>query len=133
MNMIKGLWCRFQQCLGKFTMLFVKVSSETWLFRHLSKDVLGVRNFGNTKAVRVIFFFSKCSKFNTDFKISLKNSEKFFSFWDNIIWIGIVKFSLLRTGYFSSVANVLTSSPKFWHVNKRHFFEHNFLASDQWI
>ena len=28
---------------------------------------------------------------------------------------------LLRTGYFSSTANVLTSCPKIWDVNKREF------------
>ena len=99
--MIKVLWCRFQQCLGTFTILLVEASSETGLFRHLSDYVFGVR--------------------------------KIFSFWDNCIWIGIVKLSLLRTGYFSSAANVLTSSPKTWHVKKQLFFEHNFVASDEWI
>ena len=57
MNMIKVLWCRFQQCSGTFTVLLVERSSETGLFRHLSNHVFRVRNFGNTKAVRVIFFF----------------------------------------------------------------------------
>ena len=32
-----------------------------------------------------------------------------------------LKLSLLGTGYFSWAANVLTSSPKIWHVNKRDF------------
>ena len=32
-----------------------------------------------------------------------------------------MKLSLLRTGYISSAANVLTSSPKIWHVKKRYF------------
>ena len=49
------------------------------------------------------------------------------------MWIDIVKLSLLRTGYFSSVTNVLTSCPKIQHVNKTNFSEHNFLARDQWI
>ena len=49
------------------------------------------------------------------------------------IWIGIVKLSLWRTRYFSSADNVLTSSRKIWHVNKRNFFEHNFVASHKWI
>ena len=77
--------------------------------------------------------FSKYSKFTLDFKNAAKNSEKVFCFWDNCIWIGIVKLSLLRTGYFSSAANVLTSSPKICHVNKRDFFQLNFLPSDQWL
>ena len=59
--------------------------------------------------------------------------QTFFCFWDNWIGTGILKFSLLRTGYFSSVANMLRSSPKIWHVNKRDFLQLNFLASDRWI
>ena len=77
--------------------------------------------------------FWKGLKFNLDFKNEARNSEKVFCFWENSFWIGIVKLSLFRTGYFSSLANVLTSSPKIWHVNKRHFFVHNFLTSDKWI
>ena len=83
--------------------------------------------------MRVIFFFSKCSKFNLDFKNAAKNSEKVFCFIDNYIWIGISKLSLLRTGYFLSAANMLTSSRKNCHVNKRDFSVHNLLASAQWI
>ena len=132
MNMITVLWCRFQQSLGTFTILFVETSSETGLIRHLSDYVFRVRSFGNTKAVRIIFF-SKSSKFKLDFRNAAKNLEKFFSFSDNWISIGILKLSLLRTGYFSSVANVLTSSPKIWHVNKRDFFQLNWLGSDRWI
>ena len=78
-------------------------------------------------------FLSKCSKFHLDFKNAVKNWQKVLCFWDNCIWIGIVKLSLLRRGYFSSVANVLTSSPKKSHAIKRDFFEHNFLGSDWWI
>ena len=37
----------------------------------------------------------------------------------------LLKLSLLRTGYFSSPANALTSTPNISHVNKRDFFEHN--------
>ena len=33
--------------------------------------------------------------------------------------------------HFSSAANVLASSPKTWRVNKRDFFEHNLLTSDE--
>ena len=78
-------------------------------------------------------FFSKCSKSNFDFKNAAKNFEIFFCFLDNWIWIGTVKLFLWRTRYFSSAANVLTSSPKIWHVNKRDFFQLNFLGSDRWI
>ena len=67
--------------------------------------------------------FPKYLKFNLDFKNAKKkkNLENVFCFWDNYIWIGIVKLPLLRTGYFSLAGNVLTSSRKVLHVNKRDF------------
>ena len=65
-------------------------------------------------------------KFNLDFKNAAQNWEKMFCFWGNCIRIDIVKVSLLRTG--KSASNVLTSSQKIWHVNKRDFFRHNWLA-----
>ena len=43
----------------------------------------------------------------------------------------VLKGILLRTGYFSSGANVLTRNPKIWHVNKRDFFELHLLGSDR--
>ena len=48
--------------------------------------------------------------------------KKFSCFVDNFILTGIVKLSLLRTGYLSSASNVLTSTPKIRHVNKGDFF-----------
>ena len=48
---------QFQQCLGTFGILVVEASSETGPFRHLSDYVFGVRNFGNTKSMSVIFLF----------------------------------------------------------------------------
>ena len=117
--------------LGMLTMLLAERSFEAGFFRHLSNRALRIRNFGNTKAVRVIFFFFKYSKFNLDLKNAAKSWQKLFCFSDNCIWIGIVKMSLFRTGYFSSVANVLTRYPQIWYVNKGDFFEKNFLASDQ--
>ena len=132
MNLIKLLWCRFEQCLGMFSMLLVKGFSQTELFRHLSDNVFRVRNFKITKPMRTAFL-SKCSKFHVDFKNAAENSEEVSSFWDNCIWIGIVKWSLLRRGYFLLAANALTSSPKIWHVNNRDFFQHSWHFSDQTI
>ena len=77
-------------------------------------------------------FFSKSWKFNLDLKNAGENWERDFCLSDNCIWIGIVKVSLLRAGYFSSAANVLTSSLKIWLVNKGDLFQVNFLDSDQW-
>ena len=131
MKIVKLLWCRFQQCLGTFTLLLVEGSSETRVFMDLSIHVFGVRNFGNTKAMRSIFFF-KTLKISVRFHQTGRKLRKSFFFPDKCIWTGIVKLSLLRTRYFSSVANVLTSSPNIWHVNRRDFSERNFLASYQW-
>ena len=100
-------------------------------FLHLSNHVFGVCNFGNTKAMRVVFFF-RALKTSYRFQKCTKKLRKSFFFWDNCIWIGIVKLSLLRTEYYSLIADVLTSSPKIWHLNKRDFFQLNFLGSDRW-
>ena len=78
-------------------------------------------------------FDSRYWKFNLDFKNATKNWEKKFCFSDNYIWIGMVKLPLLRTGYFSSAAIVLTRGPRFGIFNMRDFFELNCLSKDQWI
>ena len=78
-------------------------------------------------------FLSKCSKFDLYLKNSVKNSQKVLCFWDNCIWIGIVKLSLLKTRFFSSDASVLTSSPKIWHCKNRDFFQLSWLGSDRLI
>ena len=131
MNLINLLWWRFHQCLGTFTIMLVEGSSETALFRHLSGYVVGVRTF-EKKFMRFIFF-SKSLKFHLYFKNEVKNWENFFCYLDNSIWIGIVKLSLLRTGYFSLAGNVLKSRTKIFHVNRRDFFRLRRLGSDQWI
>ena len=77
MNMIKVMSCKFEQCLGTFTMLLVEESSETLLCRHLSNHVFGVRNFGNTKAMRAIFLFERF-KISARFKRSSKKLRKTF-------------------------------------------------------
>ena len=54
--MLKVLWLRSEQCLGPYTMLLFEGSSEIGLFRHLSNNIFAIGNFGNTLAMRVIFF-----------------------------------------------------------------------------
>ena len=90
-------------------------------------------------------FFKKYLNFQLDFKNAAKNSENVLCSLNNCMRIGIVKLTLLRTGYgivkltllrtgyFSSAANVLRSSPKISHVNQRDFFQINCLGSDQLI
>ena len=78
-NSKRFLWCRFQKCLGTFTILLVEASSEMGLFRHLSDYVFGVRNFENTKSMRVILFF-KMLKISTKFQECSKKFRKIFLF-----------------------------------------------------
>ena len=119
------VWARFPCCLSKgpperdFLEIYLTTFSESLIseIQHL---------WGSS-------FFPKCSKSNLDFKNVAKKWEKVFAFRDNCIWIGIVKVSLLRTGYLPSAANVLTSTPKIWHIKNRDFFQLNWLGSDQWI
>ena len=119
------VWARLPYCLSMHPLErdFLDIYLTTFLESLISK----IQNLWGSS------FFSKCIKLKLHFKNAAKNSGKFFCSWDNCIWIGIVKFSLWRTRYFSLAANVLRSSPKIWHVNKRDFFQLNFLASDQWI
>ena len=61
-------------------MLLVEESSQTGLFRHLSNHVFGVRNFGNKKAIRVIFFFHDNENFSMISKMQQKIKKKVFLF-----------------------------------------------------
>ena len=78
-------------------------------------------------------FSSKYLKHNLDLENAGKNLKKVFCFWGNCIWIGIAKLCLLTRAYFSSAANLLTSSPKILHIKKKNFFQLNWLGSHQWI
>ena len=59
-------------------MLLVKGSSETGLYKHISNYVSGVRNFENTKAMKVIFFFKNVENFSKTSKKQQKIPKKFF-------------------------------------------------------
>ena len=98
---------------------------------YLSKS-FGVGNFGNTEAMRVIFFW-KCSKFNGDLENAAKKQEKIFCFWDKWIWIVCIELSLLRREYLSSAVNVLTKSLKTLDVTNIDVFQGIYFHSDQWI
>ena len=108
-------------------MLPLERSSEMGLFRHLSNHLFPVCHFANTKAMRVIYFFEMI-KVSTRFQKCSKKFRKIFCCWDNCIWIGFVDLSLLGTGLFPLAANVLTSSPKIWYVNKRDYLHSIALA-----
>ena len=55
-------------------------------------------------------FFSKCSKFNEYSKNAMKMQKNIFNFFDNCIWIGSGKFSLLRQKRSSSAVNLLNQA-----------------------
>ena len=132
MNMIKVMWCNFKFLLARLPCCLWKGP--------LKRDFLDI--YLTTFKESVISeiqklwgssFVWKCPKFNLYFKNAANNCEKVFCFWDNCIWIGIVKLSPLGTGNFSLPANVLTSSLKIFHVNKKDFLELNWLDSEHWI
>ena len=58
-------------------------------------------------------FFWKSSKFNLDFQNGGKNQENVFSFWDNSMWMGCIKLSLLGREHLSTALIVLTKRLKF--------------------
>ena len=118
--------------LRTVTMLLLEGSSETRVFRDFSDHVFGGRNLGNPKSMRVIFFFVILKSYSWFQKCSTKLRKKIF-FRDNLIWTYIVQLSLLRTRYVSLAANVLTSSAKIRHVNKRDVFQLSWLGSDRWV
>ena len=129
-NMVNLPPRRFEQCFSAFAMLLVEGDSETVFLDVYLTASLGLRNFRNTLAMRVIFVW-KSLKFNLDFKNAEKNQEKVFWFWDNWIWIGCVKLSPLRREYLSSAVNkLLTNSLKILHITKSTFSKLNILHSD---
>ena len=80
----------------------------------------GIANFGNTSAMRVIFFL-KVFKILSTFQNRRKKSEKAFYFLDNCIWTGCVNLSLLRRENLWPAVNVFTNSPKIFHITKKHW------------
>ena len=90
-----------------------------------------VRNFGNTSAMRLIFFFSMCSKFKLDFEKAENDSKRVFWFRDTYIWIGCVKLSLLWREYLPSALSVLPNRLETLHITNRDFLKGNCMHSDQ--
>ena len=112
-------------CLGKVPLK--QDFSDIYLTTFLESVISEIQNLLGSS------FFSKYLKFILDLKNEAKYWQKVLCFWDNCIWIGIVKLSLLRRGYFSSTTNVLTSSPKTWHVKNRDFFRLHWPGNDRLI
>ena len=130
-NMLKVLLCRLTQCLSPFNMLSFERSSETSIIRYLPNHVFRSPSFRKYVTYEGHLFFPKCSEIDRDFKNVSKKSEKVFCLLDNCIWIGCVKFSLLRREYLPLSVNVLRNSPKILHITKRDVFWLNFIHIDQ--
>ena len=136
-NVLGHVQCVWSRCCDSvFSSAWVRLPC-CLLTGSLKRDVLGIylTKFSESVITKIqnlwgSSFVSKYSKSFSHFKNAGKNWAKTFCFWDNCIWIRIVKLFLLRTGYFSSVANVLASSPKIWHVNSRDFFQLKWLGGD---
>ena len=131
MNIVKMLQFRFQSWFGLLTMLLFTVSSEMGLFTHWSNYIFQSPQFRKCVNNGAHLFLKKCSKFNLYFKKTVKNSEKIHCFWDNCIWIGCLKLSLLRREYLSSTANVLRNNLNILYINTRDFLKLNYLHSAQ--
>ena len=106
--------------------------SNRFFFHIYLSTFFGVRNFGNTEAMRVILFW-KCSKFDVDLKNANENWGKVFCFSDKCIWVVCIELSLLRREYSSSAVNMLKNSLKTLHVTKSDFFQLNYFQIDLWI
>ena len=80
-----------------------------------------------------LMFFSKYSDFYADSQNAIKNSQKRFAFFDNCVWIGCCKFSLLWQESLSSAVNVMTASVKILDLIKKDVFQLNFAQNDEKI
>ena len=103
--MIKVLQFRFQQCLVRLHGASGRVHWNGTLEICLT-TFFGVCNFGNTSAMRVVFFFENDKNLICISKMQ-KQIRKMLSFWDNCIWIGCLKLCLLKRKYLPSAVSVL--------------------------
>ena len=102
---MNSVWTRLPCCLSK------RLHRRNFLDFYLI-TVSRVRNFGNTSAMRAIFFFENFKDFIYISKLSRKSWEKVFLLKDKCISIGNLKLSLLRREYFCSAVNVLKNNPE---------------------
>ena len=130
--MIKMLSFKCQQCLAHLSCCLLKVPLKRDFLNNYLTTFFGLCNLRHTSSITLIFFL-KMLKYNLDFKNAETRSEQISCFWDNCIWIGCIKFSLLRREYLSSAVNVLKNSSKSFHISKRDFLQPNCLHYDQLI
>ena len=91
----------------------------------------GVPELKNTSAMIVIFFFENVPNWMEIYKMSKKNWENIFSFWEECIWKCCNKLPLLRREYLLPAVNGLTKSPKIFHITQRDSVNPSCLHRDQ--
>ena len=138
--MINLMSCRFHKCFGRFDMLTVEEYYEAELFKHFVSTCLWDSVVSEIYRPWELPFFSKCLKFNADFKNRERNLQNVFTSWDNCIWIRSWKFQILQREWLSPAVNVITKSRKSSNItNKRRFLsespseiQHNFMKVLSW-
>ena len=100
---------QFFRLLNMFT---VARCSETRLFRQLNSHIAHSLSFRKYISFEGPLFFSKCSKFDVDFRYTAEKLEKIFRFLENYRWIACHKFFLIRGQYLSSAVHLLTKTPR---------------------
>ena len=76
-------------------------------------------------------FFSKCWKFDADFKNGQKTWQNVFSLLDNCIWYSSCRLQILQREYLSLTVNVLRKSRKSSNISNREVFQVSFPQSDK--
>ena len=120
--------CRFQQCLGPFSMLTVEQCSETTLFRHLSNHVYGSLQFRKYISYKVYYFFLKMLKILWRCQKGSKNFRKR-SFVSQVIAFQLFfcKLSLIRKEYLTLASQCVNRTvPGFQMLLREIFF--NFMS-----
>ena len=129
--MVKGLLFCLEQCFGPFTMSLVEGCSQTGLFRHLSNDVFRSPWIKKHISYDCHLFFENVPNWMEIYKMSKKNWENIFSFWEECIWKCCNKLPLLRREYLLPAVNGLTKSPKIFHITQRDSVNPSCLHRDQ--
>ena len=130
-NMVKVLLFGLQQCFKSFVMLSVEGSSEKRPFK-----LLCCNTFRSAKSRKYISYEGHPFLWNLQNWIEVLKMQKkkkirnVFFFWENCIWIGSAKLSLLSRYCLSSAVNALRNSLTILYITKRDFFQRNYLHSD---
>ena len=115
--------CGFQHCLQPVNMLTAEGLPEIENFGSLSSYLFRSQEFRKLLSYEIHPFFSKYWKFDVEFRNAMKNGEKDFGFWDNIICICGTKFTLLWKEYLWLTVNVLKSCANISNITKSNFLQ----------